>query len=267
MTGPLLVLAAGQRCGSTLVQRLLSSHPDVLIWGEHAGQLRQFLSAGARLRVWSREDGHVAREAYRSDGHQSFMANLLPPEDVVDDAVRAFVHELFVRPAAALGRAIWGIKEVRYDRAEAAELGRLFPDTRVVHLMRDPRDVLRSLDVWERGLGEWRRRDSETAMRDWLRVGRSFLYTDGAGAPPVLRVRYEELVADPAGWQARIAAHCGLDADRLDPGVFGRRIHTDGPAGGRAREIRSWSELPESLRRLLDDDEIRMTAAAHGYDL
>ena len=34
---PLLVLGAGQRCGSTLVQRLLCSHPDVMIWESTPG--------------------------------------------------------------------------------------------------------------------------------------------------------------------------------------------------------------------------------------
>src|SRR5438874_131876 len=75
---PILVLGTGNRCGSTLIQRLLSSHPDVLIWGEHGGQLSQLLAAGAGIHDWSNRLGSRARAMFADGGYQSFMANLLP---------------------------------------------------------------------------------------------------------------------------------------------------------------------------------------------
>ncbi|MEU8263459.1 sulfotransferase [Micromonospora sp. NPDC048999] len=138
-------MAAGQRCGSTLVQRLLSSHPDVLIWGEHGGQLRPMLSAMSRMKVWADEDGLEAREAFAADGYQSFMANLTPEAKHIDDATRQFMRALFEERAAAHGKPIWGIKEVRYGLAEARAIHNLFPDAVVVSLVRDPRDILRSV--------------------------------------------------------------------------------------------------------------------------
>ncbi|MFY9919726.1 MAG: sulfotransferase, partial [Mycobacterium sp.] len=77
-TAPLLVLGAGQRCGSTLVQRLLCSHPRVRIWGEHVGQLRQVLAATARLRLWSETNGMAGRKELADSGYQGFIANLTP---------------------------------------------------------------------------------------------------------------------------------------------------------------------------------------------
>jgi hypothetical protein len=274
MSAPLLILAAGQRCGSTLVQRLLSSHPEVLIWGEHAGQLRQLLAVGERLTDWSAEHGEPGRLGYARSAHQSFMANLTPEADHIDSAVRAFVEVLFAEPAAEAGRPVWGFKEVRYGLAEATALQKMFPGCRVVHLIRDPRDILRSLEVWERG--EWQRSDTELVVRDWARVGASFWPADcettdrtsGAGLPSwVLRVRYEDLIADPLRWSTRIAEHCGLAADLLDNRVFDRRIHAVGLLGRARRTILDWAELPASLRALLDDDQVRLVAGAAGYDL
>jgi hypothetical protein len=265
VTAPLLILAAGQRCGSTLVQRLLSSHPEVLIWGEHAGQLREILAVGRRLGDWTAEHGEPGRQGYARSGHQSFMANMTPEAVHIDDAVRAFVEVLFAGPAAELGRPVWGFKEVRYGLDEAAALHRLFPDCRVVHIMRDPRDILRSLEVWERG--DWTRGDTELVIRDWARVGASF-WTATADLPPwVLRVRYEDLVADPLGWRTRIAEHCGLAEELLDAGVFDRRIHAIGLGGRTRRTILDWADLPASLRALLDDEQVRLVAKACGYDL
>ena len=265
MNAPLLVLAAGQRCGSTLVQRLLSSHPEVLIWGEHAGQLREVLAAGAGLNVWMGKHAEHAWLGYARSGHQSFMANLMPEAGAIDEAMRAFVESLFARPAAALGRQVWGFKEVRYGLAEAVAFQKLFPDCRVVHVMRDPRDILRSLEVWERG--SWPRSDTELAIQDWARVGASF-WCEPADLPPwVLRVRYEDLIVDPSYWRSRIAEHCGLEVDLLDQSVFGRRIHATGLGGRARRTILDWADLPASLRALLDDEQIRLVANACGYHL
>jgi hypothetical protein len=261
---PIVVLGAGQRCGSTLIQRLLCSHPDVMIWGEHLGQLRELLAVGASLRDWSQTLGRRARDMFGRDGYQSFIANLTPETEHVDDAVRGFVRRLFADPAAGIDRPVWGFKEVRYGRPEADDLARLFPGLAIVYVIRDPRDVLRSLDEWERR-GEWTRTMTESSVACWHRVAASFLDLSAGNRLPVLSLRFENLVADPLGATAAIAAHTGLDPARFDARVFQRRI-SGIPAQVR-RTVRDWDELAPSLRELLDADGIREVAAAHGYHL
>ena len=265
---PLLVLAAGQRCGSTLAQRLLCSHPRVMIWGEHDGQLRQVLAAVERLRFWADHDAVAARNELATSGYQGFIANLTPERSHIDDACRAFIETLFAKPALALGRPIWGFKEVRYRLQDALLLQGLFPRLRVIQIVRDPRDVLRSLDNWE-GHPGWTRRNTEEALRYWLQVSSSFVGSDADCdlRKLTLTVRYEDLIADTRGWSAAIANHCELDAKSFDHTVFNNRVHTDVSYGETGRELRQWSELPASLRSLIDDEEIHQVASAYGYDL
>jgi Sulfotransferase family len=265
---PLLVLAAGQRCGSTLVQRLLCSHPRVMIWGEHAGQLRPILAAVERLRIWADNDATIARDELAASGYQGFIANLTPERSHIDDACRAFIETMFATPAFALGRPIWGFKEVRYGLSDVLVLQELFPRLRVIQIVRDPRDVLRSLEDWE-GHPGWTRRNTEAGLEHWLAVARSFIGTDTNPdlRSLILNVRYEDLVIDTRRWSAAIAEHCELDEKSFDHTVFDKRVHTPGSYGRFERKLHEWFELPASLRALMDDEEIQMVASAYGYDL
>jgi sulfotransferase family protein len=265
---PLLVLAAGQRCGSTLIQRLLCSHPRVLIWGEHAGQLRPVLAANERLRLWTETNGMAARNELAANGYQGFLANLTPERGVVDDAFFTFIETLFAKPAREVGRPIWGFKEVSYGLSDVLLLREFFPRLRVIQLVRDPRDVLRSLDEWER-TGGWERVNTAAALRHWLDVARSFV---GTATDPHLRsftlsIRYEDLIQFSHAWTKAIAEHCALEADLLDESVFEHWVHAAGPRGRADRQLREWSDLPASLRAIVDDEELQMVASAYGYDL
>ena len=262
MSNPLVILSSGQRCGGTLVQRLLSSHPDVLIWGEHEGQLAALLDIQRTLLECEREVAPRIAGAYERLGHHSFMANLMPDRDSIDDAVRAFVAALFAAPALARGRARWGFKETSYGLAHVEALRELFPDLRVVHVTRDPRDVLVSLDAWERSV-PWTRAATLRALSDWVAVNESF-----ADPPPwVASHRYERIVAEPEQFARELAAFADLDHERFDRDVFSVRVHGSGENGGEPRDLRPFRDLPPELRRLLDDPRLRRVAAAYGYDL
>lgn len=266
-TAPLLVLAAGQRCGSTLIQRLLCSHPLVAVWGEHAGQLRPVLAAAQRLLRWTESSGMAGRDEFAAHGYHGFIANMTPERQHIDAACVAFVESLFAVPAREVGRSIWGFKEIHYQLADVLLLRRLFPRLRVIQVVRDPRDVLRSLDEWERS-GGWTRTRTEQSVRQWLEVAGSFAAV--ADEPElrgfILPVRYEDLIPFHHGWTVAIAQHCRLDPALLDESVFDERVHTAGPRGRIDREVREWSALPHSLRALLDNDEVRMVASVYGYD-
>jgi hypothetical protein len=261
---PILVLASGQRCGSTLVQRLLSSHPEVLVWGENGGHLGDVLRDSRALQLWDWGVSRPAREVYDEGGHQSWMANLLPPPEMVADAARAYLDTLFAAPAAARGRPRWGLKEVRFGLEDAEGIRELHPGTRVVHLTRDPRKVLVSLAAWEEQQGWWRRSMTQRAVTRWREVNESFLdHRDGSDW--VLSRRLEDIVADPGRFTEEVARFFDLDPAALDGSVFDRPLH--GYPDGKPREMKTFDELAPDLRALLDDPAMRTLAAAYGYEL
>jgi hypothetical protein len=255
MSSPLLVLGAGQRCGSTLLQRLISSHPDAFIWGEQRGHLANILEAVEGLRAHNEQRGWGGRDEFAKQGYQGFMANLMPEQAVVDAAFEVFCTRLF----AVEGARVWGFKEVRYDLRFAEALRRYLPGTRVILVVRDPRSVLCSLDEWEQ-TDWWTRAKTQATINNWQRIAASFQQET---VLPVLTLRYEDYTADPAGTARRVGAFAGLDPAGFDLSVFERKGHNLGSEGH--RDLRAWHELPFALRALLYEEPIRIAAKAYDY--
>ena len=257
---PILVLGSGQRCGSTLVQRLLTSHEGVMIWGEHGGHLKDLLAMHDVLTRWDEHVAATGRQAYGEGGHDSWMANLLPGRRPLVDAARAYLLALFHAPAAAQGRPRWGFKEVRFGLDEARALRELFPGLVVIHLTRDPRDILVSLEVWEREQEWWPREYTELAIGHWTEITRSFL--GAADASWVLSRRYEDVVADPETFIEETAALLRTQPTGFDRSVFGKRIHG---YPNTERNLQRFADLPGDLRALLDEPEVAEVARAARY--
>jgi hypothetical protein len=216
MKPPVFVLSTG-RCGSTLVQRILNSYPDVTIWGEHAGFLRsaadQYFSLlerpgsdrylfGNGRSTATLSPGQLA-EAKAADQWQAWL-NWFSPADVTQ-LFRDFVCSFF-RPPLLDELATWGFKEVRYgcDDRVIEFLARLFPDAVFVFLVRNGFDTVTSqLMAWqpqgwlkavrlERLIPQ---RRLLNYARNWATQNRTFLEWHASGRIRSFLVRFEDLVS------------------------------------------------------------------------
>jgi len=267
---PILILATGQRCGSTLLQRALSTHPGVFIWGEHAGQLEPMLVAADAFAAWSNNQAARANEEFEVAGTSGFMANLAPPESVVREQIREMIRGLFRRrpDGAPLPESFrWGFKEVRYGAEFVRRFLGCFPATRIVCLTRDPVAVLRSLNWWERTSGGvWGRERTANTLRSWRDINSSFLNaTDLAEA--VLHARYEDLTGAREATLSRICAFLDVDPAKLERAVLDDVVHAPAPWGRQRRRLAPLAAVADAYRDLLDDPELRQIAARLGYSL
>lgn len=210
---PYVFLVGCLRSATTLLQRIVDAHPEIAVIHE-----TQWVPRWYEKRVGLTADGEVTPELVRRIvEHRRFGRMQLDPAAVAgllgaDRAVhyRRFVSELFDLHGQAKGKRLVGEKSPGYVR-HIPTLHELWPDAKIVHLIRDGRAVCLSARSWrkaERILGRfptWTEDEVTTAALWWewhVRLGRE------AGAKldrgGYLETSYEALVAEPAAECARL---------------------------------------------------------------
>lgn len=204
--GPVLVGGA-DRSGTTLMYALLASHPA--------------LAMVRRTNLWRWFDGRYGDLADPSNLDRCLddlvryqrLEVLQPDPDrlrrelLEGPATYGRLFDLLLRHhAERCGAPRWGDKslhtEHHVDRVFAA-----FPDARVIHMLRDPRD--RWASVRHRPDSDAHQIGSSTGR--WVQSARAAARNRRAHPGRTLVVRYEDLVADPAGTMRRVCDFIGED--------------------------------------------------------
>jgi hypothetical protein len=250
---PVFILGAG-RSGTTLLQRLLNSYPDTLIWGEHAGVLQ-----------------HLAQGFYRGLEDPSLLRHARPLADVLADTgarehwqawmtwfscdewtatFRRMVESLFC-PGGLPGKAYWGFKDIRYgNRPEDRTLEflhTLFPDALFVFIVRDPLNVMASRRRMADGIRTF------GALRDaaalWEARYRRYWAWHSVSDVQSFWVRYEELIQG-RGDVIRLLETLGKTLGEEQQAVFASASGRGSSFGDDAVNER-WRRLPTLWRAYL----------------
>jgi hypothetical protein len=227
---PVFLISTG-RSGSTLVQRVLNCHRDLVVWGEHFGFLNGLASAYAQMSDPSqRQYPHTAADntglslVLPTLRDQAAPLEWVNPWSLEEFAtlLRRFIESYFASRLEPGQR--WGFKEIRYNNLPALRMFRdLYPDGRFVFIRRDPLEVTRSKvfafikeTKWASFSGEEQRERIANMLKE---VGEHYRIYDvfmernpGFG----LLVDYEDLVAMPHDVTERMLEHLGLDRARYD---------------------------------------------------
>jgi hypothetical protein len=207
---PIFVLGAA-RTGTTLLQRLLNSYDDVLVWGEHAGFVE-----------------HVARAFYRAWDDPSFFKDVAPLAEILagsrpeetwqgwmtwtsrEDWLRTFrglLDALFV-PAGLPGKRWWGFKEIRYMATRADRtlefLGALYPDALFAFIVRHPLNAIAS--VRRIPEGAHRLDELQRLCAGWESRYRSYHAWHAADPSRSFWVVYEDLIREEGDVRRLVAA-------------------------------------------------------------
>jgi len=138
---PIFILSAGWRSGSTLLQRLIMSEGNVLVWGEpysHAGLLEGLtMPIKALTKNWPDDRWFIDQYA-PAELSDLWVANLYPDVQTLQKANLSYLQTLFKHPSERLGFSRWGVKDVRLTIDHAYFLKWLYPDAKFLFLYRNP---------------------------------------------------------------------------------------------------------------------------------
>jgi Sulfotransferase family len=243
---PFAFIVGCPRSGTTLLGRMVDAHPDIAVI--HEGR---FAPEWFERRRGVTADGYVTPELVdRLLGHPPFARVSVGREELerlLGDGgpvtYAEFVAGIFDLHGRAHGKRLVGDKTPHYVRS-LPTIHDLWPGARIVHLIRDGRDVAQSVLGWrkvtERGGSVARfaafREDRVAAVACWwewlVRLGRE----DGAALGPATyhEIRYEALVAEPAAECERLCAFLDVHYDdrmldfhqgreRDDPGLSAKK--------------------------------------------
>ncbi len=224
MQPPVFIVGA-LRSGTTLLRLMVDHHPDVCIFGEFEYAVR-----------WI-EDGnppplHEYHRQLRAD--RVFRAHGLEIDPSLD--YQGLVSSFLQQATESSGKPIRGAT----IHSNFHELPRLFPDAKLIHLLRDPRDVSRSCI----GMG-WVG-NPYYGTRYWMEPVLRWRALEPS-LPPSQKheLKYEDLIRDPVRELTQICEFLGIDFDEAMLSYPGDSTYASPDVG-----------LVEQWRRKLSDDEI-----------
>ncbi len=225
---PIFIFSAGWRSGSTLVQRLVTSSGEVVIWGEPLGRAatipRLALTLTALDTDWPPDD-FFDNQTILKDLSNKWIANLTPPISNFRDAHRQLlIHWLGVPAKENYRTERWGLKEVRLTIHHARYLKWLFPNSRFIFVYRSLFDAYRS---WKGNLwngGAWPPYSSWSPIvfaQHWKLLLEGFL--EGYKEVDGVLVKFEDLISGVVDLN-KIANH--IQVKKLSPSVLKVKIRS-----------------------------------------
>lgn len=224
------------RSGTSLVEQVLASHPKVF----GAGELADIPEIAALL----------AEEGGGPDAYPACLRRATP--DTLRRHAQAYLKTLnaLAPDAERVTDALPG------NFRHIGLIATLFPQARVVHCVRDPRDTC--LSCYFENLQQPSATSLEHLAFAYRQYDRLMSHWKAVQPLPILDVAYEQLVEDPGRVGRELVAFCGLDWDDRYLAAFKNRRGANTPSASKSRKpateesIGRWRNYAAHVQPLFD---------------
>lgn len=221
-TNPYVFIVGSPRSGTTMLRRMINAHPQIQItrethWVPRVYERRRGVDADGFV------TGDIVEQLFKQRRFSQMKISRERLREFLADRERVhystLVTHVFDRYGKRKGKLLVGDKTPTYVR-KLPTLFELWPQTRVVHLIRDGRDVWLSMRNWRMAhkaagkFATWQIDPLVTTALWWkalVMMGRR----DGArvGQDQYVEIEYSRLVAEPECCCRRLARYLGIPAD------------------------------------------------------
>jgi hypothetical protein len=250
---PVFFVVGHQKSGTTWLMEMLNSHPEILCRGEgrpFGRNFRQEHKKGKRRGYppVSLYNAIVSSEDLRSWIERSVWSKRDNANEHLRNLTRLAIEYFLIHQLAKTDKRMVGDKTVLLSPHIVKEIGGIFPDARVIHIIRDGRDVAVSTmhHIWNQAEdqgGTSRATPAQLAKREAYRENPQKLLGSGEGIFPdgwlgdyaaqwsasvgksvkdgplslgnsYVEVRYEDLLYSPEEELGRLLEFLGAEADK-----------------------------------------------------
>ena len=169
------------RSGTTLVEQILASHPQI--------------------------HGHGELEGIR------WIAQSLGGQALDDDTIRRLAAQYLAGLERDAGESIRSVDKMPHNFRFLGLITLLFPRAKLIHCVRDPRDTCLSCYFHDFGIRNTFTRDLEELGRFYRTYRRLMAHWHAVLPAPILDVPYEELVVNQEFWSRKIVDFVGVSWD------------------------------------------------------
>jgi len=148
---PICITSPLRRSGTTLLQRLLCSSPDALIYGESCANdfnlLANLFSNKEMLFLQNKEARNHQLQEVLNGNVNDWIPDLMPEIDGYIDAYKNMINTLakhYNDYAQGQGRKFWGMKMPEWMPTGLILLQKILPETKIIYLRRDLEDCVKS---------------------------------------------------------------------------------------------------------------------------
>lgn len=207
MKNPVFIFSAGPACGIKLVQELVSSSKEVLVWTAPSGALNHILEA-IRLTDMSLSPGvmgvlsgtsksKVEKKLLKpSDDARPHVANMRFSVKHMQRSFQQLFSTLYGMPSSKFGFDTWGVSDHTGNRQTYDMLRMIYPDAKFIFVIRHPIDCLRQIKkISLRPRDHWGRLLEEKSPLDWFAANWARLADDFYEMPNTFSIRYEDIVS------------------------------------------------------------------------
>ncbi|HET8654388.1 MAG TPA: sulfotransferase [Longimicrobiaceae bacterium] len=202
----LVFLVGAPRSGTTWLQRLLASHPQI-----RTGQETHLFNAYIYplLRSWRTE----LAKADAGVGRSGVGLPCYFTEEEYFDLVREFLYRILEGVTRDTGPGAVFLEKTPAHARFIPEIKSMLREARFIHVIRDPRDVAASLLAAGQGWGRaWAPTTIGPAARKWVEHACSARAAAGElSASEYIEVRYEDLLTSPVERLGELAEFMGLE--------------------------------------------------------